>query len=220
MKRNNVKNKTETIISTGVIFILIGFGYVLYLLNSLSQDVQEKKQELVDLNILISKNQDSLSFIDQRLRLKQTVLDSIVKEINKSNDIALREKVQQGLQIEQTLHNSLKTKVMGANVGQVVYMQVGDKETKEYLENIYLLDTLHQNEYKAFGYDLQPERTDNTVRYFHLEDSLKAQSLKNRIEKATGIPVQEQYIQGFEKEVPNQQLEVWLKKAKKDSIYP
>ncbi len=217
METKNKTKKTGTIISTGVILILVGFVYMFYVLNSLNSTVNEKKKQLSVLNTQIKTNKDSLTYIDQKLKLKQVLLDSILKQIEESNDVGLQEKVKRDLQIDQTLNNSLKTKTLFADSSEVVYMQVNDQETKDFLEKIDLLDTLNSNQYRAFGYDMQPERADNTVRYFHLEDSIKAKKLKKKIEIATGIQVQEQYVRGFEEKVPDKQLEVWLKKEKKDT---
>ncbi len=219
MKTNNKAKRTETIISTSVILMLIGFIYMFYLLNNVHETVQEKKQELSELNAEIIKNKDSLHYIDQRLQLKQVLLDSILKQIKESDDTVLQEKVKRDLEADQTLNYSLKTSILRTTApGKIVYMQVKDQQTKEYLEEIDLLDTLTKNEYRAFGYDLQPEGADNTVRFFHPEDSSNAQLLKKKIEKATGIEVKEQYIKGFENKVPSQQLEVWLKKPQNDSV--
>ncbi len=218
MKTSNKAKRTETIISTSVILILVGFLYTFYLLSNLNDTVNEKKQELRALNTKIIKNKDSLHFIDQKLQLKQVLLDSILKQIKESDNPTLQEKVKRDLELDQMLNNSLKTQALITDSLDIVYMQVNDMQTKEYLEKIDLLDTLNKNKYRAFGYELQEEIGDNTVRYFHPEDSVNAQKLKQKIEIATGIKVQKEYVKGFEETVPDKQLEVWLKKSKRDSL--
>ncbi len=218
MKTSNKAKRTETIISTSVILMLVGFLYTFYLLNNLNDSVEEKKQELSNLNSKIVKNKDSLNFIDQKLKLKQVLLDSILKQVEESNNEVLQAKVLHDLEVNQMMENTLKTSVLDTVYEQIVYVQVNDSLTRSYIESTGLLDTLNGGNCIACGYDVQPNLADNTIRYFHIEDKEDASILKKKTEKATGIVIKELYVKGYEEKVPKKQFEIWLKKTKNDSL--
>ncbi|KAA1243361.1 hypothetical protein [Aquimarina sp. RZ0] len=208
----NKKNVLKLIPSLGIVFILIGFIYILYSMKMLNDTLGEKQQDLTSLKIKIDRNKEELSFVDEELKLKQILLDSILKEINESDNMTLRNKVKGDLQANQTLQNSLKTKRHRRGFEQIVYIQVNDIKTLKYVKNIKLLELLRRKNYKAYGYDMQKGLADNTIRYFHKGDSARAALLKENVQKITKTKFKTRYIKYFEKKVPDKQLEIWFKK--------
>ncbi|RZS93542.1 hypothetical protein [Aquimarina brevivitae] len=212
MEKRNKGKGLSVITSLGILFMLVGFMYLVYSLKTLNDSLKDKKEELSELTEKIKSNTDSLHYIEEKLKLKQNLLDSIIDQIEASDNQALQLKIDNKISINQALENTLKTKSLVKNYTQVVYIQVNDQNTEKYLNEIKLLESLKENNYKAYGYDMQKKRANNTVRYFHPKDSVNAVRLGETITRLTGINVKTQYITGLERKVPDNQLEVWLNK--------
>ena len=192
--------------------MLLGFLYLFYTLKTVNDSLEQKKAVLSDLTDKINVNKDSLHFIEERLKLKQSLLDSIINQIEESDNQALQEKIDSEIKATQTLENTLKTRSLVKEFNQIVYIQVNDLKTEQFLKEIKLVESLKEDKYQAYGYDLQKMRANNTVRYFHKRDSLNAVALSKKVTEASGIKVKVEYVPGFERKVPQNQLEVWLKK--------
>ena len=192
--------------------MLLGFLYLFYTLKTVNDSLEQKKAVLSDLTDKINVNKDSLHFIEERLKLKQSLLDSIINQIEESDNQALQEKIDSEIKATQTLENTLKTRSLVKEFNQIVYIQVNDLKTEQFLKEIKLVESLKEDKYQAYGYDLQKMRANNTVRYFHKRDSLNAVALSKKVTEASGIKVKVEYVPGFERKVPQNQQEVWLKK--------
>lgn len=212
MERNKKKKSVSIIYSTGIIFMLLGFLYLFYTLKTVNDSLEQKKEVLSTLNEKIDINKDALHFIEERLKLKQSLLDSIVDQIEESDNQLLQERIDSEIKATQTLENTLKTRSLVKEYSQIVYIQVNDAITEDYLKEIKLVEFLNEHNYQAYGYDLQKKRANNTVRYFHKNDSSKAVVLAKKVTDATGIALRIEYVSGFEIKVPQNQLEVWLHK--------
>ena len=212
MERNKRKKSVSIIYSSGIIFMLLGFLYLFYTLKTVNDSLEQKKEVLSELTDKININKDSLHFIEEKLKLKQSLLDSIVDQIEASDNQVLQKKIDHEIKATQTLENTLKTRNLVKEYNQIDYIQVNDLKTEQYLKEIKLVELLNEGKYQAYGYDLQKMRANNTVRYFHKNDSTKATILGKKVTEASGIELRVEYVPGFERKVPQNQLEVWLKK--------
>lgn len=195
------KNNNYGIISAiGLLFIMIGYSYMIYKLNDVNEKVIQKEKDFKSIN-------QKLLVAEKTLELKKYLINELNNQIKESENITLIKDATNEIVTNNNLEKGINTKKQETTI----YIQVGTKSIQSELENIDLIGSLNKKGIKAFGYDFVNGPADNTIRYFHKEDFKIAQSIQNIMKNDYSMDLKLILITRYGDKAPKKQIELWIK---------
>lgn len=200
------KINNYTVVSIfGLLFLLVGYVYLIYNLNSINMDIQSKKVELNDL-------ESKIQLFQEKLIIKDKTIIGIEEKVKESNNKELISEVKKEVANAKSEENGIVSKYQNlTNDNPIVYIQVNNENVLEEMKKINLVEDLNNDGYTAFGYDIEKGRADNTIRYFHKEDFELADSINNLLKSKYSLDTKSILVNGYETSVPMRQVELWVK---------
>lgn len=196
------KSKSEKLIFLGFIFLAASFFGLVYYFQSQ--------------NSLLTKKSIELSKREEQLKIQKIENENIVKEKNQVIELVPKnlKNIVDSISSETNKNIKNDVKKIASNEGfenSVIYIQVGQNQTKLNLQNKNFISKLNSKGYNVINfYDIKKVGTDNTVRYFNEEDKSLAEKLMFDImNEFPGIKLKLKYLKS--NIVPVGQLEVWIK---------
>lgn len=200
IKMENKKNYFGIVSAIGLLFIMIGYAYMIYKLNDVNEQVKLKQKNLKEIT-------QELDITEKKLVLKKELINELDSQIKKSNDSTLI--VNTSNQI--TTNNNLEKSLESDKQNVTIYIQTDTKKIQSELEKIDLVGSLNDKGFKTFGYDFVNGRADNTIRYFHKEDSEIAESIQELLKTDYNINLKLILITRYGDKAPKKQIELWIK---------
>lgn len=197
---SNKKNSYSIISAIGLLFILIGYAYMIYKLNDVNEKIMQKQKEFETINRELERT-------EKILELKKQLITKLDKDIKESQNSALIEQTTSDITTSYYLEKELEISKDDA----VIYIQVDTKDIQAKLESIDLINALKSKGFKTFGYDFVNGRADNSIRYFHKEDLETAKSIQEILKNDHNIDLELVYISRYGDKAPKKQLELWIK---------
>jgi len=196
----NKKNYFGIISAIGLLFIMIGYGYMVYKLDDINNKVLQKQENLEKINY-------ELLITEKKLELKKELINELDNQIKKSKDSTLIKSTANEIITNNNLEKGLELEKLGTTI----YIQTDTKKIQSKLEKIDLVGSLNQKGFKTFGYDFVNGRADNTIRYFHVEDLKIAESIQNILKANYEIDLKLILITRYGDKAPKKQIELWIK---------
>jgi hypothetical protein len=198
------KSKNRIISALAIGLIMIGFGAVFY-------KIQESIKILHKNTILIKDLQQESSMLDMQILEKKALLKQIDSINNSSIIVNKRDLINDQLSLNKSLENASNSDTLKITQSSVIYIQVNSKKLLADVKAQNFIGLISSPQFKVYGYDLEENRADNTIRYFNENDKDLALQLKGIIDKKTSFKLQLKQIKGYENRVKKGQLEIWLK---------
>ncbi|CAM1366452.1 hypothetical protein TSEDIMI_30109 [Tenacibaculum sediminilitoris] len=194
------KNYFGIISAIGLLCIMIGYAYMMYKLNTITEEVELKQQNLKEIT-------RELTITEKKLVLKKELINELDSQIKKSNDTTLILRTSNQI----ITNNNLEKSIEANKQNTTIYIQVNTKKVQATLEKVDLVGFLNAKGYTTYGYDFVSGRANNTLRYFHEEDVKIAKSVQKILKTDFNITLKLVFIKKYGDKAPKKQLELWIK---------
>ena len=198
--------KSVTLIpAIGLLIILIGYVFVIYMVKDASDRLASKRSDLAVVTEELNAKLDTMTTLNNSIRVLQAERDSMERSLAKIDSIT-----------KYTTYSPVtiqKIITAATTTPKVIYVQVSDEKTRQFCADRKLLVQLKERGYSAYGYELVRSGANNSVRYFHAEDEQLAQDVAkvtNNVLNERSLFLKPVFSQGYGQKVQKGQVEIWL----------